>query len=391
MGNDPKHSTRGRVVVAMSGGVDSSVAAALLVEQGFDVVGVTMHLWDAPAEQRVGRCCAPEDRDDARRVADHLGIPHYVVDERTSFRTHVVEPFMDSYLRGETPSPCVHCNRTVKLTFLADLADQFGADRVATGHYVRLEDGPTGPVLRRGRDLQKDQSYFLFGVPKRTLACLMFPLGEMVKDEARQHGRRLGVPNADKPDSQELCFVPDGDVHGFIAERRGTPRGPMVDEAGTVLREHAGVTGFTVGQRKGLGLGGGPPRYVLRILDNAVVVGGEDKLYQRELHAVDAAWQVPLPDEAFRADVRIRYRHDPAPATVTPTRDGFHAVFDEPQRAITPGQAAVVYNQGRVVAGGFIVGLPATKLPTAESLTTESPTSESKTSKATESKTTAPE
>ena len=348
----------GKVLVAMSGGVDSSVAAALLHEQGYDLIGVTLHLWDGP-EDKIGRCCAPEDREDARRTCDHLGIPHYVLDEREAFRSQVVEPFIESYRNGETPIPCVHCNRTVKLVQLAELAQRFGASHVATGHYAHVREENDGHMgLHRGADHNKDQSYFLFGLPQPTLRKMIFPLGELQKPDVREHGRRLGVPNADKPDSQELCFVPDGNVRSFIEEHDGpsTP-GQMVDNNGRLLGEHQGVEGFTVGQRKGLGLSGGSgSKFVLRIVPDTqkVIVGDEASLYDRELNAKDAHWVSGAPNQPFEAQVRIRYRHQAAAAKVTPTARGFLAEFEQPQRAITKGQAAVVYRGHEVIGGGFI-------------------------------------
>jgi len=347
-----------RVLVAMSGGVDSSVAAALLAEQGHDLVGVTFHLWDAQGEDKVGRCCAPEDRDDARRTAEHIGFPHYVIDERAAFRSHVVEPFLDSYLGGTTPAPCVACNQHVKVTRLIELADRFGCDVVATGHYARVESSEDGTArLLRGRDLHKDQSYFLYGVPQRVLERLRFPLGDLTKDRTRAEGVRLGVPNAQKPDSQELCFVPDGDVGGFVErERQVSQRGEVRDREGQLVGEHQGIYRFTVGQRRGLGLGGGPARYVLRVLpeDNTVVVGEDGDLFARQCETTSVAWCGPAPEAPFEAQVRVRYRHAPAAARVIPTARGFVAEFAEPQRAITPGQAAVVYRGDEVVGGGII-------------------------------------
>ncbi|RLB55028.1 MAG: tRNA 2-thiouridine(34) synthase MnmA [Deltaproteobacteria bacterium] len=242
--------------------------------------------------------------------------------------------------------------------FLTDLADRFGADTVATGHYARVERGDGGAVrLFRGRDYQKDQSYFLFGLAPKVLRRLEFPLGELEKTESRAEARRLGLPNADKPDSQELCFIPDGDVRAFAEREAGrTHAGRILSEDGTELGRHEGIEGFTVGQRKGLGLGGGPPRYVLKIVPESsdVVVGDVAGLRSSGLDAVDAAWPGGRPTGPFDAQVRIRYRHDPAPAEVTPTEDGFRVRFEEPQRAITPGQATVVYQGDEVIAGGFI-------------------------------------
>lgn len=351
-----------RTLVAMSGGVDSSVAAALLLEAGRELVGITLHLWDARGESQVGRCCAPEDRDDARGSCDHLGIPHYVLDEREAFRAQVVEPFIDAYARGETPSPCVHCNRTVKLVHLVEVADRFGAGRIATGHYARVLEGPEGPRLLRGVDRHKDQSYFLWGVPREVLARVDFPLGEMVKDESRAHARRLGLPNAAKKDSQELCFVPDGDVRGFVQRERGVTRaGKIVDTSGAELATHEGVEGFTVGQRRGLGLGGGPPRYVLRVIgeDATVVVGADEALFSDRAEARAMRWLGRPPESSFEAEVRVRYRHEPARATVSALGGDFSrgvsVRFAEKQRAITPGQAAVIYREDEVLGGGFIV------------------------------------
>lgn len=342
----------------MSGGVDSSVAAALLHDAGHEIFGVTLHLWDAEGADRVGRCCAPEDRDDARRTCEHLGVPHYVFDEREAFRTEVVDPFIEDYLRGETPIPCVHCNRTVKLTHLTDVADRLGATHIATGHYARIERGDDGTFrLLRGRDGDKDQSYFLFGLPQSTLSRLVLPLGERTKPEVREAGRRLGVPNADKPDSQELCFVPDGGVGRFIEGQGRTARpGSIVDTEGRHLGTHQGIANFTRGQRRGLGLGGGGTRYVLRIVPerDEVVVGDEQALYTHELTARDAHWLSGRPASAFPGEVRIRYRHPGARGEITPIGDGFQVKFAEPQRAITPGQAAVVYRGEEVIGGGFI-------------------------------------
>jgi tRNA-specific 2-thiouridylase len=357
----------GRVLVAMSGGVDSSVAAALLRERGLDLVGVTLHLWDASGADKVGRCCAPEDRDDARRTCEALGIPHFVIDEREAFRATVVDPFVEAYRAGSTPSPCVACNQQVKLGRLVSLADSLGCSHVATGHYARLEHEPGGaPRLLRGRDRQKDQSYFLHGVAPSVLARMLFPLGALDKPSTRAEGQRLGVPNFAKKDSQELCFVPDGDIGGFVDRRddeRGEPRvraGAVRSSGGELLGMHAGVHRYTIGQRRGLGLGGGPARYVLRILpDSAEVIVGEPRELESDTLVVDEArWIGARPDAAFEAHVQARYRHVAARAEVTPVGVGFRARFLEPQRALAPGQAAVVYLGERVLGGGTIARTP---------------------------------
>jgi len=351
-----------RVLVAMSGGVDSSLAAALLHAAGHEVIGVTLHLWDAAGDDKVGRCCAPEDRDDARRTCELLGVPHYVIDEREAFRSHVVDPFIRTNLEGRTPIPCVACNQQVKLARLWELAQSFGAERVATGHYARLHHGPDGQVeLLRGRDLGKDQSYFLFGVPQSILAHMLFPLGEMQKSEAREAARRFGLTNWDKPDSQELCFVPDRDVRGFVERHSDqdpdSQAGDIVDNQGRVLGQHRGIAGFTVGQRRGVGVPGREPRYVLRIVSNTrqVVVGSAEELAVAELHAESVTWTGTRPEAEFEAQVRIRSRHRASDCVVTPTPSGFTARFVTPESAVAPGQAAVVYCGERVVGGGYIV------------------------------------
>lgn len=348
----------GRVLVAMSGGVDSSVAAALLHEQGVELVGVTLHLWNAEPGRQPGRCCAPEDQEDARKTCDALGIPHYVIDETQAFRSQVVDPFLQSYTDGTTPVPCVACNQHVKLTRLLEVASAFGASHVATGHYVRLaHDAANEPTVLRGVDRAKDQSYFLFGVPRETFKRFLFPLGAMNKAQTREAARRLGVPNADKPDSQSLCFVPDGDISSFVTRQAGQQSaGRIVDEQGEVIGTHDGIHQFTVGQRRGLGLPGGSAKYVLRILPQQrdIVVGSRGALASRRLTATRVSWLQPRPNEAFDALVRIRYRHEPSPARVMPTDTGFTVQFLSDQDAITPGQAAVIYQQETLVAGGYI-------------------------------------
>ena len=360
-----------RVLVAMSGGVDSSVAAARLHDAGFDVVGVTLHLWDyeeAPGSGDHGRCCAPEDEYDAHRVADKLGIPHYTFDRRELFARTVVQPFVDAYAAGETPSPCTACNRSVKLAELFALADRLGAEHVATGHYARVERvevaGESAPRLAMGRDRSKDQSYFLYATPSAWLRRMIFPLGDSTKAEVRAEAVARALPGAGKGESQELCFVGTAPhAYADFVERRAGDRlrpGPVVDEDGRVVGQHEGVHRFTVGQRKGLGVAVGRPVFVQRIdAETATVHLGT----ARALHAQSAAIEdvviaerVRLP---LRARVRVRYRHegDSAEIVADPCGDPSRArvAFEAPVRAVTPGQVAVFYDDGdRVLGGGRI-------------------------------------
>ncbi len=356
---------RERIVVAMSGGVDSSVAAARLNDAGFDVVGVTLHLWDypepEPGQTGGGRCCAPEDQYDARRVADALGFPHFTFDRRALFARSVVEPFVDAYLSGETPSPCTACNRGVKLGELFSLARRLGALRVATGHYARIAREPDGAVrLRAAADRAKDQSYFLYASPRDWLERLVFPLGDSTKGEVRAEAVRRGLPGAEKGESQDLCFVGGGAraYADFVAQRapdRVRP-GPIVDDEGRAVGAHEGVHQFTIGQRKGLGVALGKPAFVTRIDadEGTVHLGGEQSLLARgaELADVSLADGVALP---ARARVRVRYRHDGVDAVVVgSSRSGASVLFDGPVRAITRGQIAVFYDGDRVLGGGRI-------------------------------------
>jgi tRNA-specific 2-thiouridylase len=355
---------RTRALVAMSGGVDSSVAAARLAEAGFDAVGVTLHLWDYPADPgEKGRCCAPEDQHLARRVADHLGIPHYTFDRRELFRRHVVEPFVSGYLGGETPSPCVACNRSVKLRELLPLADRLGAAVIATGHYARVVREGGRARLHRGRDAHKDQSYFLHMLDEPELARLELPLGDSTKDEVRAEAHARGLPGAGKGESQELCFVPTGRYDEFVATRadgRARP-GPIVDREGRTVGRHAGIHAFTVGQRKGLGVALGKPAFVVG-LDagtGAVQLGDEIDLLAggAELDAGTWSDDVTFPLEAT---VRVRARHEGARAILERRRhpsgvEGVVARFLAPVRAVSPGQIAVAYRGERVLGGARIL------------------------------------
>ncbi len=345
--------------MAMSGGVDSSVAAAWLVDQGYDVVGVTLHLWDYPDDGSVqGRCCAPEDQHDARRVADHLGIPHYSFDRRELFAREVVTPFVDAYLAGSTPSPCVACNRAVKMSELFALADRLGAQKVATGHYARTVRNGDRVELHRGRDASKDQSYFLHTLSSDQLARLEFPLGGATKTAVRAEALSRGLPGATKGESQELCFVPAGRYEAFVEERAGAKirPGPVVDGRGQLVGNHHGVHRFTVGQRKGLGIALGSPAFVVAIEPDTATVrlGTSDDLLHMGARLNEARFfeDVALP---VRAEVKVRYRHEGVPAMIAREADGGVSVtFDEPVRAVAKGQVAVAYAGDRVLGGGTI-------------------------------------
>lgn len=348
-----------RIVVAMSGGVDSSVAAGLLAEAGHEVVGVSMQLYDN--SQGFGSCCTIDDLHDARRVAAHLGFPHYIVNFESHFHRHVQQNFVEEYARGRTPIPCAHCNSEVKFSELLTRAGGYGASHLATGHYARLVRDDDGRVhLHRGRDRVKDQSYFLFSLTQAQLAQALFPVGDLAKDDVRHAAARMGLGVAGKPDSQEICFVPDDDYAGFL-ERQSpalVTSGPIVNQQGEQLGSHGGIHRFTVGQRKGLGLSAGVPLYVVGIdaARQEVTVGPRAALDRAAFTVSRANWiagSAPAGDVA--AQVQIRHRHEAAPARVRSRADGgAEVVFDTPQPAITPGQAAVFYDGDEVLGGGWI-------------------------------------
>jgi tRNA-specific 2-thiouridylase len=352
-----------RIVVAMSGGVDSSVAAALLAAQGHDVVGMSMQLYDQREDgPAFGSCCSLDDLYDARAVAGRLGIPHYILNFEREFEETVVRDFVESYTRGRTPLPCARCNTDLKFTALLDRARGLGADVVATGHYARLTvDAQTGRVaLCRGRDRAKDQSYFLFGLTQEQLRRACFPIGELDKDAVRGHARQLGLRVADKPDSQELCFVPSGGHAEFISARaqQAPEPGSIVTRDGRTLGRHEGIHHFTVGQRKGLRLAASVPLYVLGVdaTRNEIVVGPRAALERDSLTASDVNWIAGSPPTGLlRVYAQIRHQHRPAAASVTPLAGGRAGVrFDAPQSAIAPGQAVVFYRDDEVVGGGWI-------------------------------------
>ncbi len=360
----------------MSGGVDSSAAAALLREQGHELVGFTMQLWnqrrgisiDENGDPLPSRCCSLDDVYDARRVAETLDFPFYVLNLEKEFEESVVEPFVQSYLSGETPIPCVACNSRLKFASLDKMAMSLGCDKVATGHFARVEYDEAADRYRlfRGRNYWKDQSYFLWELTQEQLSHACFPLGEMQKEEVRDIARGANLYTAEKKESQEICFVPDGKYSEFIDryldhENRADelpPAGDIVNTAGEVVGSHTGIHRYTVGQRRGLGIAHERPLYVVQIerAKNQIVVGEDLELASTEFVAKGVNWiAFPKPDEPVRADVKIRYRHDPSIATIYPLPDDrAQIVFDEPQRAITPGQATIFYTGDEVVGGGWI-------------------------------------
>ncbi|MFQ5954472.1 MAG: tRNA 2-thiouridine(34) synthase MnmA [Kiloniellales bacterium] len=357
-----------RVVVAMSGGVDSSVTAALLARQGYQVVGVTLQLYDhGAASGRPGACCAGQDIHDARNVADQIGIPHYVLDRERRFRAEVIDDFADSYSRGETPIPCVRCNETVKFRDLLGTARELGADALATGHYVRRRRGMSGAELYRAVDRARDQSYFLFATTRHQLEFLRFPLGHRPKDQVRALARRWRLPVSDKPDSQDICFVPNGSYARLVEKLRpeAASAGEIVHVDGSVLGRHPGVIHFTVGQRRGLGVGGrrdkSEPLYVVRLEPDTrrVIVGPRAALARDRLTLRGLNWlgDEPLREAAgVRVEVKLRSASEPAVARVH-GRPGAAAevVLDQAQHGIAPGQACVFYRGTRVLGGGWIV------------------------------------
>ena len=354
--------SKGRVIVAMSGGVDSSVAALLLKEQGYEVIGVTMRLWtvkrsDGPPLSK--RCCSVEDVDDARRVCQTLGVPHYTLNFEREFQEHVVDYFCREYDRGRTPHPCLACNDKIKFDFLLRRAMFLEADYIATGHYARVRRNGAGFKLLRGMDEKKDQSYVLFTLTQEELGRLLLPVGEQPKEQVRQLAADAGLAVADKPDSQEICFIPDGDYRRFIGERVKPRPGQLVDGSGTVLGPHPGVQFFTVGQRKGLGLPGntGEPMYVVKLDPdrNEVVLGPSEDLYRRDLWASGVTFTAGVaPAGPVEVSAKIRYKASEAPATLLSHGEWAEIRFKEPQRAVTPGQAVVFYQGDEVTGGGII-------------------------------------
>jgi tRNA-uridine 2-sulfurtransferase len=356
---------KGRIGVAMSGGVDSSTAAALLQEEGYEVIGLTMHLWDPTSDGQgaFGRCCAPEDINDARRVCDQIGIPHYVINLRQAFAKEVVDYFVAEYLQGLTPNPCIRCNDRIKFHYLLRKAEELGAQALATGHYARIQRDPDSAKYRllRGLDRRKDQSYFLFSVTQEQMAKIRFPLGDQSKAEVRKKALGLGLRVAAKSESQEICFIPDDDYRKFVESYGGkgfTRPGEIVNRQGKVLGLHQGIHAYTIGQRRGLGIAAPHPHYVLALElgKNRLIVGTNGELFSSEFTVGRINWvSLSPPEKEMQATVQIRYRHPGAPALLFPLAAGKVRVeLKNPQRAITPGQAAVFYDGDEVLGGGWI-------------------------------------
>jgi tRNA-specific 2-thiouridylase len=355
---------RQRVVCGMSGGVDSSATAALLIEQGYDVIGITLKLWPQDCVNRAeDKCCGPQAVTDARSVCDKLGVPYYLIDEAAEFQKHVIQYFADEYKAGRTPNPCVMCNQNLKFGRLIDRADQLGASYIATGHFARVERNADGSryLLKRGCDSRKDQSYFLFSLRQDQLARILFPLGEKTKSDTREVARHCNLKTAEKEESMEICFVPDKDYGKFLQEANLAQkhRGEIVDLHGHVLGHHDGIEFYTIGQRKGLGITTPKPVYVVELdAENNRVVVGDDAALDRDTFIADRCNWHPFEklNEPIEVTAKIRYNHPGAAATVTPLENGKVKVrLHTPQRAVTPGQAAVFYQDDLVVGGGWIM------------------------------------
>ena len=350
----------------MSGGVDSAVAAGLLVQQGYDVVGITMRLWtrdDAEGRANQKRCCGVEDIDDARAAAEVLGIPHYTLNLEEEFGRKVVDYFVDEYAHGRTPNPCLACNEHVKFRALLDRAIALDADYLSTGHYARVRHGESSVELHKAEDDSKDQSYVLYTLQQAELSRLLFPVGEYPKVDIRQMAYEMGLPLHDKPDSAEICFVPGNDYRAFLAERLPQRPGDIVDGSGSVVGGHEGVAGYTIGQRKGLGAFG-DKRFVTQIDPelNVITIGDEEELMAGSLITEAPSWIAGAPPaDVFEAEVKVRYKSPPVPARVHVEGDGLRIEFRRPQRAVTPGQSAVMYDGERVIGGATIASAVSAK------------------------------